>query len=361
MTESQRPSAKRRGAQIHPPNRFEATHQVDDWEQLEHEVPTKTQGKVIATQFLPDRTRKILSENDSPDVGFRFSINPYRGCEHGCAYCYARPTHELLGMNGGLDFETKILVKHNAAELLRDELGGSRWQPQPIALSGVTDCYQPAERRFRLTRACLEVLSEAGNPAIVITKNALIVRDLDLLSSMAERRLVRVFLSLTTLNAQLARDMEPRTSLPEARLEAIGKLHSAGIPVGMMLAPVIPGLTETEVPALLAAAKDAGAASAHYVLLRLPYSVRPVFFDWLERLYPQKQERVQSMIRKLRGGGLNDARFGTRMRGTGFWAEQISETFRVFAHRYRLDEPLPPLDCSRFRAPRPSSGQLSLF
>jgi DNA repair photolyase len=360
MRESRRRAAKRRGSQIEPPNRFEATRHVDDFEHLEHDE-LAGEPRAVPTQFLTDRTRTILAENDSPDVGFRYSINPYRGCEHGCAYCYARPTHETLGMNAGLDFETKVLVKPDAARLLREELGRSKWRPEPIALSGVTDCYQPIERRLRITRACLEVLAEAGNPAIVITKNALVLRDRDLLAEMARRRLVRVFLSVTTLDARLARAMEPRTSLPAARLEAVRALSAAGVPTGVMIAPVIPGLNETEIPALLAAAKEAGAAAAHYVLLRLPWSVLPVFRDWLDRSYPEKAGRVVSLLGKLRGGRLNDSSFGTRMRGTGIWAEQIGDTFRLFAHRYGLDARLAPLDTSQFRHPRPASGQLRLF
>ncbi len=315
----------------------------------------------VTTQFLPDVARSIVRENNSPDIPFRYSLNPYRGCEHGCAYCYARPTHETLGMSAGLDFETKILVKHDAADLLRDELASSRWRCEPIVLSGVTDCYQPAERRFRLTRACLEVMLEARQPVTIITKNALLLRDLDILSEMAERNLVSVMISVTTLDSELARVMEPRTSTPSARLAAIRELTDAGAPAGVMVAPVIPGLTDEEVPAILSAARDAGARSAGYQLLRLPLTVRPIFLEWLQREAPEKYQRVEARIRDTREGKLNDVEFGKRMRGSGAYAEQIAQTFRVFARRHSLDRRTPPLDCSQFRPPRTSNGQGWLF
>lgn len=353
--------AKRRSAQIQPPNRYHSTYHEADRDQLEYDDARTDEARAVRTEWIPDQSKTILAQNDSPDVGFRYSINPYRGCEHGCSYCYARPGHEMLGFSAGLDFETTILVKHRAAELLRRELRKPSWQPQPIALSGVTDCYQPAERKFRITRSCLEVLCEARNPAIIITKNARVLRDLDVLRRMAEHRLVHVRVSITTLDAQLARTMEPRTSLPQARLDAVRRLHAAGVPVGIMLAPVIPGINETEIPAVLEAAKQSGAASAAYILVRLPLTVQPVFLDWLERNYPLKRQRVESMIRDTRGGRLNDSNFRSRMRGSGLVADQLAKTFKVFSKKLGLDRPLPELDCSCFGAPGDSHGQRRLF
>ena len=355
------PRAVGRAAQTSPPNRFLTTQLLRDDAQREHEEDLAAERRVVPTEFLPDRSRTIISENDSPDVGFRYSINPYRGCEHGCAYCYARPTHELLGLNAGLDFETKILVKHQAAELLRAELGKPAWQGELIALSGVTDCYQPAERELRLTRSLLEIMLEARQCVSIITKNALVVRDLDLLAPLAQLRLAHVNISLTTLDAPLARAMEPRTSAPTARLEAIRQLAAAGVPVRAMLAPIIPGLNDHEVPRLLEAAADAGAGAANYTLLRLPLTVRPVFLAWLEENLPLKKDLVESRIRSTREGELNSSQFRVRMRGRGQYAEQIGRTFRVFAKKHGLDRSLPELDTTQFRPPRPASGQQMLF
>jgi DNA repair photolyase len=349
-----------RGSEIRPANRFERTRVEDDFEHCEEdkELPG---ARRVPTEFLPDRTQKIITENDSPDIGFRYSINPYRGCEHGCSYCYARPTHEMLGMNAGIDFETKVLVKHDAARLLRDELAAGGWRGEHIMLSGVTDCYQPAERQFRLTRLLLEVMLEARQAVSLITKNALVLRDLDLLKPMAELHLVQVYLSVTTLDGELARAMEPRTATPAARLRAVAELSAAGVPVGVMVAPVIPGLTDIEMPQILQAAKDAGAQAAGYVLLRLPWTVQPVFLEWLAANRPAVKDRVESLIRETRGGKLYDSTWKARQRGQGAYAEQIQQTFRVFAHKLGLDRSLPELDTSLFRPPRPSSGQLSLF
>jgi DNA repair photolyase len=355
------PAAKRRGAQIAPPNRFESAHREDDFEHLEHDESLQTDKRVIETHFIPDQSKSVLSENNSPDVPFRWSINPYRGCEHGCVYCYARPTHEMLGLNAGLDFETKIFVKLRIADLLREELGQSSWQPEAITISGVTDCYQPAERKFRLTRACIEVFQEARQPFTIVTKNALVLRDLDLLAPMAEQRLVQVAISVTTLDKELARTMEPRTSSPTDRLRAIAELNRAGVPVRVLVAPIVPGLTDNEMPQILRKASEAGAQGAGYVMMRLPWNVRPVFLDWLSRNYPLKKERVESHIRSVRGGRLNDPEFGSRMRGKGQLADQIRHMFKVFTKKYRLDGDLPELDTSQFRPPLPPSGQLSLF
>lgn len=348
-----------RGSHIAPPNRYEQTRLEDDFEQCEGEELLA--ARRVPTEFLPDRTQRIITENDSPDVGFRYSINPYRGCEHGCSYCYARPSHELLGLNAGIDFETKVLVKHDAARLLRDELSASGWRGEQIILSGVTDCYQPAERRFRITRSLLEVMLEARQAVSLITKNALVLRDLDLLRPLAELHLVQVCLSITTLNSELARTMEPRTATPAAKLRAIAELSRAGVPVGVMVAPVIPGLTDTEMPQILRAAKDAGAQSAGYVLLRLPWTVQPVFLEWLSANRPAVKQRVESLIRETRDGKLYDSAWKARQRGQGAYAEQIGQTFKVFTRKLGLDRPLRPLDTTQFKPPRPSSGQLSLF
>jgi DNA repair photolyase len=315
----------------------------------------------VKTIYLSDDTRNIVSENDSPDLFFRYSVNPYRGCAHGCSYCYARPTHEYLGMNAGIDFESKILVKHRAPELLRDWLARPNYQPEIIVFSGVTDCYQPAEREFQLTRRCLEVALEARQPIGIITKNALVTREMELLREMASRNLVSVSLSITTLDAELAREMEPRTSSPPARLRAISELGEAGVPVSVMIAPVIPGLNDVEIPGILAAARDAGATTASYILLRLPLTVRPVFLEWLERTQPAASPRVASRIRTVRAGDLSDSRYGTRMRGEGAMSDQIEQTFRVFAQKYHLSDARPALDTSQFQRPRSSSGQLHLF
>jgi DNA repair photolyase len=349
-----------RGSEIRPANRFEQTRVDDDFEQCEGDEELLATRRV-PTQFLPDNTRSIITENDSPDVGFRYSINPYRGCEHGCSYCYARPSHEVLGLNAGIDFETKILVKHDAARLLRDELAKSGWRGEHIMISGVTDCYQPAERQFRITRSLLEVMLEARQAVSIITKNALVFRDLDLLKPLAELRLAQVYLSITTLDGELGRVMEPRTASPAARLRAVRELSAAGVPVGVMVAPIIPGLTDIELPQILQAAKEAGAGAAGYVLLRLPWTVQPVFLDWLATHQPRVKERVETLVRQTRGGKLYDSTWKARQRGQGAYADQIGQTFKVFTRKLGLDGKLPELDTSIFTPPRPASGQMSLF
>jgi DNA repair photolyase len=357
VASSERKGPRGRGSHLNPPNRFEKIrYEPDPGQDEEPEGPGNP-----PTEYIRDDSRSIVTENDSPDVGFRFSINPYRGCCHGCAYCYARPTHEYLGLNAGLDFETKILVKEKAPELFRDFLARDSWVPEPIGLSGVTDPYQPAERFFRLTRGCLEVAASARQPMCIITKNALVLRDLDLLRDMAAANLVHVNVSVTTLDADLARSMEPRTSTPEARLQAIRALADAGVPVRVLVAPVIPGLTDSEIPAILKAAAAAGARAAGCVLLRLPLTVAPVFREWLEREQPIRAERIVSRVRDVRGGKLNNAEFGTRMTGTGEVARQIRHLFELFARRYALDGGLSPYDCSHFHPPVPRSGQGWLF
>src|SRR2546429_781398 len=268
--QSDRATAAHRGAGSNPPNRFEKIHLEPDadWNPEEDPLPR--------TQFLKDRTSKIIAYNDSPDVGFEASVNPYRGCEHGCIYCYARPFHEYLGFSAGLDFETKIMVKENAPELLRRELASAKWKPRVIALSGVTDCYQPVERKLKLTRRCLQVLAEFRNPAVIVTKNHLVTRDADVLRELARHNAAAVFISVTTLDADLRKVMEPRTSPPVGRLTAIETLSQAGVPAGVLVAPVIPGLTDHEMPSIIAAAVKAGAQFAGYVVLRLPHAVAPL-------------------------------------------------------------------------------------
>jgi DNA repair photolyase len=355
------PQPKGRGSQSNPPNRFGIPYHEAQLEQVEHDVEYLAGLQNIRTEYIPDHSRSIIAENDSPDVGFRYSINPYRGCSHGCAYCYARPTHEFFELGAGLDFETKIFVKQKAPDLFREFLQRDGWQPKPIALSGVTDCYQPAERQYQLTRACLEVAAEARQPMVIISKNALVLRDLDILKPMAKASLIRVLLSVTSLDADLARSMEPRTSIPAARLRAMKELADASVPVGALVAPIIPGLNDHEIPAILAAVKKAGGLSASHIFLRLPLSVAPVFLEWLQRARPTAFHRVESRIRAMREGKLNNSKFGERMRGKGEMAEKITQVFELFAKRYGLDGEFPPLDCTQFRAPRSSSGQLRLF
>ncbi|MEO2013990.1 MAG: PA0069 family radical SAM protein [Fuerstiella sp.] len=361
MTKDNPPIAKGRGSQIRPQNRFEATHREPDLDQVEDDSEYLESLRSIPTQYLADDSKSIVTSNDSPDVFFRYSVNPYRGCAHGCTYCYARPTHEYLGLDAGLDFETKIFVKHRAPALFRDWLARESWQPEYIAFSGVTDCYQPAEREYQLTRGCLEVALEARQPIGVITRNAMVTRDIEVLTEMARFNIISVAISITTLDAKLAATMEPRTSAPHAKLRTIRELSEAGVPVTAMVAPIIPGLTDSEIPAILEAVAAAGATSASYIVLRLPWSVRPVFLEWLERTQPSIQERVKSRIRSTRDGELNSPNFGSRMRGEGEIAGQIRQTFNVFARKHGLDRKPEPLSTSHFRRPTPSSGQLRLF
>ncbi len=358
---NKRPDTKGRGSQINPPNRFGGPVHVLDLEHVEHDEDYLAGLANPRTEYIPDRSRTIVAENNSPDVGFRFSMNPYRGCSHGCSYCYARQTHEYLSLNAGLDFETKILVKEDAPELFRAFLSRDRWVPEPIIMSGVTDCYQPAERQYRLTRRLLEVAAEFRQPIGIITKNALVLRDLDILGGMASDGLVHVNISITTLDAELVRSMEPRTSTPSARLRAVKALADAGVPVRVLVAPIIPGLNDSEVPAILAASRESGARGAAYTLLRLPLTVAPVFLEWLGREQPGRAEKVESRIRAMRHGKLNEAGFGERMTGSGEMARQISALFKVVARKHGLDGDLPPYDCTRFRRPSPKSGQMWLF
>ena len=345
------PAPGGRGTIENPANRFETLFYENDAEQ--------EQPGTAATQFLKDPSRSIISYNDSPDVGFNASINPYRGCEHGCIYCYARPTHEFLGFSAGLDFETKILVKESAPELLRRELSSPLWMPQVLALCGVTDPYQPVERRLGITRGCLEVLAEFRNPVAIVTKNFLVTRDADLLTDLARHNAATVYVSVTTLDGALARRMEPRASQPALRLEAIRTLRRAGIPVGVMVAPVIPGLTEHELPAIVQAAAGAGAECAGYVLLRLPHGVKTLFTHWLGRHFPDRRAKVTHRVQALRGGKLNDARFKSRMKGEGVFAEQIAALFTLACRKEGIRPGRPDLSTASFK--RPATCQLPLF
>ena len=347
-----RSSPPARGAGSNPPNRFEhlSFERDADWDPEQDPLPR--------TVFLRDRSSKIITTNDSPDVGFEHSINPYRGCEHGCVYCFARPTHEYLGFSAGLDFETKIMVKEDAPKLLREELSAPGWVPKVIALSGVTDPYQPVERRLKLTRGCLEVLAEFRNPVTVVTKNNLVTRDLDLLAELAGCRAAAVFISVTTLDTELRKILEPRTSPPGARLATIGALAKAGIPTGVLVAPVIPGLTDHEVPAILEAAAAAGASFAAQATLRLPYAVAPLFEEWLARHLPEKKDKILNRIRALRRGRLNNSVFGLRLRGEGIFAEQMARLFQVACRRAGGLDREPELSTAFFR--RPAGAQLEL-
>jgi DNA repair photolyase len=342
-----------RGAPANPPNRFEPLSYSRDPEWLDPEDPA------LETQFFKDTSRSVISYNDSPDVGFDASINPYRGCEHGCIYCYARPTHEYLGFSAGLDFESRILVKADAPELLRRELSSPRWKPQVLAISGVTDPYQPIERHLQLTRRCLQALVEFRNPVVIITKNHLVTRDVDLLGELAQHHAARVFLSITTLDGSLSRVMEPRASQPTRRLAAIEMLSQASVPTGVLVAPVIPGLTEHELPSIIAAAARAGARSAGYVTLRLPHGVGPLFEQWLAQHFPDRKDKVLRRIRAIRGGKLNDPRFNSRMHGEGIFAEQIHSLFALACRKAGCDGRGPTLSTAAFRVP--SEVQLSLF
>jgi DNA repair photolyase len=338
---------RRRGAPGNPPSRFERLAVVPD---PEAEAPA---SDLPATEYYRDASRSVISRNDSPDVPFEISLNPYRGCEHGCIYCYARPTHEYFGLSAGLDFETRIFVKEDAPALLAAEIARPSWRPQVLVLSGVTDPYQPIERRIALTRRCLAVLAAARHPVSVITKSALVARDIDLLGELASHRAAAVTLSVTTLDEDLRRRLEPRAATAERRLEAMARISEAGIPVGVSVAPVIPGLTDHEIPRILARAAEAGARFATYVLLRLPHGVKELFEQWLEAERPARRQKVLARIRDTRGGRLNDPRFGSRMRGEGPGAALVAELFHRARARVGIPPAGPALAIEAFRRPSP--------
>lgn len=342
-----------RGAFINPANRFEKISFERDEEISDEEYP------LLKTEFFKDTSRSIISYNDSPDLGFSASLNPYRGCEHGCVYCYARPTHEYFGLSSGWDFESKIFVKLEAAKLLSKELAHSKWKPQVVIMSGVTDCYQPFERQFQITRQCLEVLRDFRNPAGIITKNFLVTRDIDILKQMAEYHGVCVTVSVTSLDSSVARAMEPRASTPINRLKAIEELSKAGVPVTVNVAPIVPGLTDHEIPDILKICAEAGAQGAGYVILRLPYAVKDLFERWLEEYFPDRKNKVLNRIRELRGGSLYDSGWGTRMSGQGLFAKHIRDLFDLGYRRAGFPEKRIQLSAASFR--NPYEKQLVLF
>ena len=346
-----------RGAWLNMPGRYEklGTALFDDgWQTLEELPPLKT------TVFV-EHPKKIITTNDSPDISFRQSINPYRGCEHGCSYCYARPTHAYMGLSPGLDFESKLFAKTNAAELLRAELSNAHYVPMTIALGANTDPYQPIEREYRITRQILEVLSEFNHPVGIVTKSALVLRDLDILQDMARRNLVKVAVSVTTLDPKLARAMEPRAATPAKRLGAIEALSRAGVPSVVMSAPIIPGLNDSEIENILKAAYAAGAREAGYVVLRLPLEVKDIFREWLTTNLPDRAARVMSLIRQMRQGKENDATFGRRFTGTGPYAWSIGRRFEMAAQRLGFNLARLQLSTEAFRRPPQPGEQLKLF
>jgi DNA repair photolyase len=356
-----------RGARSFIQGRFEsvAREEFDDgW------TPEEKAQSGLKTEVTIERARSIMSHNDSPDVGFDRSINPYRGCEHGCIYCYARPSHAYLELSPGLDFETKLFAKTNAAELLRETLAKPGYVAQPIALGANTDCYQPIERKFKITRQILEVLAECEHPVTMVTKSALIERDLDLLAPMAAKNLIKVFVSIGTLDRELARKLEPRAASPQRRLDILNALSKAGVPCGVMVAALIPALNDKTMEHVLEAAAQAGATEAAYVIMRLPNELKDLFKEWLAEHYPQRAEHVISIVHQMRGGKDNDPRFGTRMTGTGNYAELMEKRFDIACRKYGLNGHGAPrvraeLDCSRFQPPQRtaklSGGQMALF
>jgi DNA repair photolyase len=347
---------KGRGALSNPLGRFEkASYERDiDWNPEEDPGPK--------TQFIKDTTQTIIAYNTSPDVGFNASINSYRGCEHGCVYCFARPTHEYLGMSAGMDFESRIMVKEDAPELLRKELSAKKWKPQFLAMSGVTDCYQPIERKLQITRRVLQVLAEFRNPVGIITKNFLVTRDIDVMQELAKYNCIAVNVSVTTLDATLTPKLEPRAALPKARLEAVRMLSEAGIPVGILLAPCIPGITDHEMPQILKAAVEHGAKWAGYVMLRLPYGVKDLFEQWVHEHFPDRAEKVLNRIRSMRDGKLYDATWGDRMHGHGIFAEQMEQMFKVACKHAGMDPAFrPDLTTEHFRVPKEATPQMELF
>ena len=348
-------TTKGRGSGFNPANRFDTYH----IEKVFEDEFFDDDDRAVPTQFIPDHTKNILSKNDSPDIPYTYSINPYRGCEHGCIYCYARPSHEYLGFSPGMDFETKILVKYDAPRLLEKVFLNPKWTPEPICVSGNTDCYQPAERNLKITRELLKVFLKFRNPVNMITKNFLITRDLDILSELAKLNLIEAVVSITTLNKELAHRMEPRTSIPAKRLEAIEKLTTAGVPVSVLTAPVIPGLNDHEFPEILRLAAEAGAQNAGYQILRLSHALKDLFKDWLERQYPNRYNKVIHSIQDVRDGKLNETEFGKRMRGEGEMADHIARVFQTFVKKYGLNKHRPIKKPAPFL--RGGADQFNLF
>jgi DNA repair photolyase len=358
--------AHRRGAGLNPGNRFEnlRLHVLGEeldrqWVERQNEDGSVTK---VERQVFVDHTKHIINRvAPTADVPFDWTINPYRGCEHGCIYCFARQYHEYLGFSCGLDFETKLVAKPEAARLLRKELASPRWHPEPIVMSASTDIYQPIEHKMRLARQCLEVMAECGQPVSTMTKSALVLRDTDLWSRLAKINAGRVTITLVTLDTDLAQKLEPRASSPMGRLRAIRELTAAGVPVTVNVAPVIPGLTDVEVPSILQAISEAGARRASWVLLRLPYQIKDLFLDWLQRcVHPDRARKVESLLRQARGGKLYDGRTEVRGRGKGVFAEQIAQVFDVYTRKYGLNRDVRPLSTAHFRRPD-VGGQMGLF
>ncbi len=347
-----------RSSGFNPKNRFSEIYleRVEDESWCGEEAED---NRKLPTTFFIDTSKTILAKNDSPDVPFTYSLNPYRGCEHGCIYCYARPSHEYLGFSSGLDFETKIMVKQDAPELLRETFMKKSWEPQVVAMSGNTDCYQPVERKLKLTRRCLEVFLEFRNPVGVVTKNFLVTRDLDILTEMAKLNLVSVAISITSLNQELTKKMEPRTSSPAKKLETIETLAKNSVPVGVLVAPVIPGLTDEEIPSILREASSRGACFAGMQMLRLPFAVKDLFVDWLRREFPDCENRIVGRIKQVREGKMNSSEFKERMRGTGETAKAIHQLFYMSCKKYNLDRGEFDLAADKFR--RPVGTQMEMF
>ncbi|HEY8963046.1 MAG TPA: PA0069 family radical SAM protein [Alphaproteobacteria bacterium] len=365
MTDNYQPDPMRhrirgRGAGENPAGRFEKlTPKIDEDAWIDPE-DYLCEGKQIQTQVFRDATRSVITSNDSPDVGMESSVNPYRGCEHGCIYCFARPGHEYLGMSAGIDFETKIFAKPEAPALLAKEFSAKSYVPRTIMFSGNTDCYQPLERHMKITRRCMDVCADFRNPVVIVTKNQLVTRDIDIFKRMAEYHCIGIKLSITSLDGSLARVMEPRASQPKLRLRAVEALASAGIPVGIMIGPVLPGLTDHEIPAILEAAANAGAQDAHYTMLRLPYGVKDLFQTWLDDHFPDKKDKILHRLREIRGGKLNNAEFGERMRGQGFFAEQVAQMFAMHIKKFGLNKKRMALTTDYFNRDA-YNAQMSLF
>ena len=358
--------AHRRGAGLNPGNRFESVRLHVLGEELDRQWVERENSDGPAArverQVFRDRTQTIINKvSPTSDVPFDYTINPYRGCEHGCIYCFARPFHEFLGFSAGLDFETKLVAKPDAADLLRRELASQRWRPEPIVMSAITDIYQPIEHKMRIARQCLEVLAAYSQPVSTMTKSALVLRDTDLWLKLAEKNAGRVTITLVTLDADLAQKLEPRASSPAGRIRAIRELTRAGVPVSVNIAPIIPGLTDTEMPSIMEAVADAGARRCAWTLIRLPYQLKDLFLDWLQRsVHPDRAKKVESLIRQSRGGKLYDASHAAKRRGRGPIVEQLAQSFDVFTRKYGLNRDIRPLSTAHFRRPD-VSGQLSLF
>jgi DNA repair photolyase len=357
-----RPTLRGRGALENPAGRFEKLSTAVDSDAMDalYDPEEAEENARRCTQIFKDKSKTIIATNDSPDIGMEATVNPYRGCEHGCIYCYARPGHEYFGLSAGIDFETKIFAKPEAAKLLEQKFSLPSWEPKVVTLSGVTDCYQPIEKQLKITRGCMEVLRDFRNPAAIITKNHLVTRDIDIFSEMAKYNCIVVNVSVTTLDSKLSRSMEPRASQPHMRLRAIEALAKAGVPVNVMMGPIVPGLTEHEIPSILQKTAEAGAVSAAYTMMRLPYGVKDLFQTWVHQHYPDRAKKILNRIREVRGGNLNDPRFGSRMRGEGFHADQIAHIFKMSKKRYGLDKGFPRLTTKHFRHDGRST-QMNLF